>query len=35
MVNGVSFWRMTKGMVVTDNPAAKFSGMSTGCYAEC
>jgi hypothetical protein len=34
VVNGVSYWRITKGMVVTDNPAAKFSGMSTGCYEE-
>ena len=25
---------MTKGMIVTDNPASKFSGMSTGCYAD-
>ncbi|MGD9905194.1 MAG: matrixin family metalloprotease [Vicinamibacterales bacterium] len=33
-VNGVSFWKITKGMVVTDNPPAKFSGMSAGCYEE-
>ena len=34
VVNGVSFWKITKGMVVTDNPVAKFSWMSTGCYEE-
>ena len=34
VVNGISYWRITKGMVVTDNPASKYSGMSTGCYEE-
>lgn len=34
VVNGVSFWKITKGMVVTDNPVSKFSWMSTGCYEE-
>ena len=34
VVNGVSFWKITKGMIVTDNPASKYSWMSTGCYEE-
>jgi hypothetical protein len=34
VVNGVSFWKMVKGMIITDNPASKFSWMSTGCYEE-
>ena len=34
VVNGISYWRITKGMVVTDNPASKYSGMSIGCYEE-
>ncbi len=34
VVNGVSSWKITKGMVVTDNPVSKFSWMSTGCYEE-
>lgn len=34
VVNGVSYWRIIKGMVVTDNPVSKSSGMSTGCYEE-
>ncbi len=33
-VNGVSYWQITKGMIVTDNSPWKFSGMSTGCYEE-
>ena len=33
-VSGINFWRITKGMVVTDNPPAKYAGMSTGCYEE-
>lgn len=33
-VNGVAYWKITKGMVVTDNVLAKFSGMSTGCWDE-
>lgn len=34
IVNGVSFWKMIKGMIVTDNPPSKFSWMSTGCYED-
>lgn len=34
MLNGVSYWKITKGMVVTDNPASKWSGFTTGCYEE-
>ncbi len=34
VVNGVSFWKITAGMVVTDDVAAKFAGMSLGCYAD-
>jgi hypothetical protein len=34
VVNGISFWKITKGMVVTDNPPSKFAGFSTGCYEE-
>ena len=33
-VNGVSYWKITKGMVITDNPTSKYSWMSTGCYAD-
>ena len=33
-VSGINFWRITKGMVITDNPPAKYAGMSTGCYEE-
>jgi hypothetical protein len=33
-VNGVSYWKILKGMIVTDNVASKFDGMSTGCYEE-
>jgi hypothetical protein len=33
-VSGISFWKITKGMVVTDNPPTKFATMSTGCYEE-
>ena len=33
-VNGVSYWKIIKGMIVTDNVAWKFYGMSTGCYEE-
>lgn len=34
VVNGVPFWKIIAGMVVTDDDAAKFSGMSLGCYAD-
>jgi hypothetical protein len=34
VVNGVSFWKITAGMIVTDGVAAKFAGMSSGCYAD-
>lgn len=33
-INGVSFWKITKGMVITDNPASKWSGFTTGCYED-
>jgi hypothetical protein len=33
-VNGVSYWKIVKGMIITDNVASKFNGMSTGCYEE-
>ena len=33
-VSGISFWKITKGMIVTDNPPNKFATMSTGCYEE-
>lgn len=33
-INGVTYWRITKGMIVTDNPTSKFSGFTTGCYEE-
>ena len=33
-VNGVSYWKIIKGMIVTDNAEWKYSGMSTGCYEE-
>jgi hypothetical protein len=34
VVNGVSYWKITKGMVVIDSPPSKFAGFSTGCYEE-
>lgn len=34
VVNGQTFWKITKGVVVLDNTRAKFSGLSTGCYEE-
>lgn len=33
-VNGVQYWKIVKGMIVTDNAEWKYSGMSTGCYEE-
>ncbi len=33
-INGVSYWKIVKGMIVTDNAPWKYSGMSTGCYEE-
>lgn len=33
-VRDVPYGRITKGMVVLDNVAAKFAGFSTGCYEE-
>lgn len=33
-INGVSYWKITKGMVVTDNPTSKWSGFTTGCYED-
>jgi len=34
VVNGVPFWKITAGMIVTDGVAAKFSGLSPGCFAD-
>jgi hypothetical protein len=34
VVYGVSYWKIVKGMIITDNPASKYSWMSTGCYEE-
>ena len=34
VVNGVSYWKITKGMIITDNPPAKFASFTTGCYEE-
>lgn len=34
LIGGVAFWKLTKGMVVTDAPAAKFASLSVGCYEE-
>lgn len=33
-INGVQYWKIVKGMIVTDNAEWKYSGMSTGCYEE-
>ena len=33
-VNNVNYWKIVKGMIVTDNAPWKYSGMSTGCYEE-
>ena len=33
-VSGVPFWKITAGMIVTDDVPAKFAGMSLGCYAD-
>ncbi|MGD9905192.1 MAG: matrixin family metalloprotease [Vicinamibacterales bacterium] len=33
-VGGVPFWKITAGMIVLDGVAAKFAGMSRGCYAD-
>jgi len=33
-VRGVPFGRIVKGIVVLDNVAGKFAGMSTGCYED-
>lgn len=33
-INGVNYWKITKGMVVTDNPSSKWSGFTTGCYED-
>ncbi len=33
-VDGVPYWKLTKGMVVTDNAPAKFAGLSTGCFEQ-
>jgi hypothetical protein len=34
VVSGVPFWKITAGMIVTDDVPAKFTGMSLGCYAD-
>lgn len=33
-VNGVTYWKIVKGMIVTDNPPSKWSGFTTGCYED-
>lgn len=33
-VNGVTYWKIVKGMIVTDNPTTKWSGFTTGCYED-
>lgn len=33
-VNGLTYWKITKGMIVVDNPPAKFANFTTGCYEE-
>ena len=33
-VSSIGFWKITKGMIVTDNPPNKFATLSTGCYEE-
>lgn len=33
-VNGLTYWKITKGMVVVDNPASKFASFTTGCYED-
>ncbi|MGD9905193.1 MAG: matrixin family metalloprotease [Vicinamibacterales bacterium] len=33
-IDGVEYWKIVKGAIVTDNAAWKYSGMSTGCYEE-
>lgn len=33
-LNGVTYWSMTKGMIIVDNVASKYSSMTTGCYEE-
>ena len=34
VVQGVSYGRFTKGMIVLDDAATKYAGLSTGCYEE-
>lgn len=34
VVNGVTYWSMTKGMIVVDNPPSKFASFTTGCYED-
>lgn len=34
VLNGVTYWTMVKGMIITDNVASKYAGMTTGCYEE-
>lgn len=34
VVSGVPIWKITAGMIVTDDAPAKFAGMSLGCYAD-
>lgn len=33
-VNGVTYWKIVKGMIITDNPTSKWSGFTTGCYED-
>ena len=34
VVNGVNYWSMLKGMLITDNVPSKYSWMTTGCYED-
>ncbi|MEP7116392.1 MAG: matrixin family metalloprotease [Acidobacteriota bacterium] len=33
-VNGITYWSIVKGMIIVDNVASKYAGMTTGCYEE-
>jgi hypothetical protein len=33
-VNGIAYWKITKGMVIVDNPYHKFANFTTGCYED-
>jgi len=34
VVNGVNYWKITKGMIVTDNPSSKWASFTTGCFED-